>query len=66
MELEFKHLVLLYALLIFLLFFFKPHLFQMGDDGKERQRKFIMLAALFIIVAIITYYIKIYMEYYTS
>jgi hypothetical protein len=65
MELEFKHLVLIYAILIFLLFFFKPQFFNLNIMDKEtKRRKFLMLVALFIILAILSYYIKIYMEYY--
>ena len=65
MELEFKHLVLIYAILIFLLFFFKPQFFNLNIVDKEtKRRKFLMLVALFIILAIISYYIKIYLELY--
>jgi hypothetical protein len=65
MELEFKHLVLIYAILLFLLFFFKPQLFNLNVIDKDlRKRKFLMLVALFIILAIISYYIKIYFELY--
>ncbi len=65
MELEFKHLILIYAIFIFLLFFFKPHLFNLQIADKEvRRRKFLMLVALFIILAILSYYVKIYLEYY--
>jgi hypothetical protein len=65
MELEFKHLVLIYAILLFLLFFFKPQLFNLNIQDKDlRKRKFLMLVALFIILAILSYYIKIYFELY--
>ncbi len=65
MELEFKHLVLIYAILLFLLFLFKPQLFNLNIQDKDlRKRKFLMLVALFIILAILSYYIKIYFELY--
>ncbi len=65
MEFEFKQLVLIYAILVFLLFYIKPELFSLQIENKElRRRKFLMLVALFIILAILTYYIKIYLELY--
>ncbi len=64
-EFEFKHLVLIYALLLFLVFYFKPHFFNLNIENKDlRRRKFITLVALFIILAIITYYIKLFLEFY--
>ena len=62
MEIEFKHMVLIYAILIFLLFLYKPQLFRLNiDDQNLRRRKFTTLVALFIVLAIITYYIKIFL-----
>jgi hypothetical protein len=71
-KLEFKQLVLIYAILVFLLFYIKPEIFSLhcGANQSEnralRRRKFLMLVALFIILAILTYYIKIYIELYWS
>ncbi len=66
MELEFKHLVLIYSILIALIFLFKPQLFKLNnnDNMDMKRRKFVVLAALFIVLAIIAYYIKLYLEYY--
>ncbi len=65
MELEFKHLVLIYSVLIALIFFFKPQLFKLNiQDESLRRHKFVTLVGLFIVLAIIAYYIKIYVEYY--
>ncbi len=65
MELQFKHLVLIYSILIFLLFLFKPRLFNLHiDDKKTRRHKFLLLVGLFILLAIISYYIKIFVESY--
>ncbi len=65
MDFEFKQLVLIYAILVFLLFYIKPEIFSLQIENKElRRRKFLMLVALFIILAILTYYIKIYLELY--
>ncbi len=65
MELEFKHLVLIYSILIALLFLFKPQIFKLNiEDQQMRRHKFITLVGLFIVLAIISYYIKLYLEYY--
>ncbi len=65
MELEFKHLVLIYSILIALLFLFKPQIFKLNiEDQQMRRHKFVTLVGLFIILAIISYYIKLYVEYY--
>ncbi len=65
MELEFKHLVLIYSILIALLFLFKPQIFKLNiEDQQLRRHKFITLVGLFIVLAIISYYIKLYLEYY--
>ena len=67
MEIEFKHMVLIYAILIFLLFVYKPQLFRLNlEDPNLRRRKFTTLVALFIVLAIITYYIKIFLSRETS
>jgi ABC-type protease/lipase transport system fused ATPase/permease subunit len=63
MEIQFKHMVLIYAVLIFALFLYKPQLFRLNiEDQNLRRRKFTTLVALFIILAIITYYIKIFLS----
>ncbi len=63
MEIQFKHMVLIYAVLIFALFLYKPQLFRLNiEDQNLRKRKFTTLVALFIILAIITYYIKIFLS----
>ncbi len=63
MEIQFKHMVLIYAILIFLLFLYKPQLFRLNiEDQNLRRRKFTTLVALFIVLAIITYYIKIFLS----
>ncbi len=65
MELEFKHLVLIYSILIALLFLFKPQIFKLNiEDHQMRRHKFVTLVGLFIVLAIISYYIKVYVEYY--
>ena len=66
MELEFKHLVLIYSIFIALIFLWKPQIFKLSnsDNQEMRRHKFITLVGLFIVIAIISYYIKIYLEYY--
>jgi hypothetical protein len=66
MELEFKHLVLIYSILIALIFLWKPQIFKLSnnDNQEMRRHKFVTLVGLFVVLAIISYYIKIYLEYY--
>ena len=66
MELEFKHLVLIYSVLIAFIFLWKPQIFKLSnnDNQEMRRHKFITLVGLFVVLAIISYYIKIYLEYY--
>jgi Ca2+/Na+ antiporter len=63
MELEFKQMVLIYVILIFVIFLWKPRLFDLKEE-RTKRKKFLMLMALFIILAVITYYLKIYAELY--
>lgn len=66
MELEFKHLVLIYSIFIALIFLWKPQIFKLSnnDNPEMRRHKFVTLVGLFVVLAIISYYIKIYLEYY--
>ena len=66
MELEFKHLVLIYSILIAFIFLWKPQIFKLSnsDNQEMRRHKFVTLVGLFVVLAIIAYYIKIYFEYY--
>lgn len=66
MELEFKHLVLIYTVLIAIIFLWKPQIFKLSnnDNHEMRRHKFVTLVGLFVVLAIIAYYIKIYLEYY--
>ncbi len=66
MELEFKHLVLIYSILIAFIFLWKPQIFKLSnnDNQEMRKHKFVTLVGLFVVLAIISYYIKIYLEYY--
>ena len=66
MELEFKHLVLIYTVLIAIIFLWKPQIFKLNnnDNHEMRRHKFVTLVGLFVVLAIIAYYIKIYLEYY--
>ncbi len=66
MELEFKHLVLIYSILIALIFLWKPQIFKLSnnDNSEMKRHKFVTLVGLFVVLAIISYYIKIYLEYY--
>jgi hypothetical protein len=66
MELEFKHLVLIYSIFIAFIFLWKPQIFKLSnnDNQEMRRHKFVTLVGLFVVLAIISYYIKIYLEYY--
>ena len=58
-------MVLIYSILIVGIFLWKPHLFHLKHiDDRMKRKKLLMLTALFMVVAILTYYIKIYLEMY--
>ena len=57
MEILLKYVILLYFFIIFVLFYSKPSLFHLSESNKKR--KLIYLISLFIIIAIICFYLKI-------
>ena len=57
-----KYVILFYLILMALLFSLKPHIFDLNVDKKKR--KFMYLIFLVIIIAIISFYIKILFEYF--
>ena len=61
MEIDIKYSILFYLIVLYLLYLWKPHLFKL--DTEQRRRKFILLMALVIIIAIISIYIKIFFEW---
>lgn len=60
MEILLKYVILLYFLILFGLYLNKPSLFQMDEQNKKR--KLIYLIALFVVIAILSFYIKIIIE----
>jgi hypothetical protein len=64
MEIDIKYSILFYLLILYLLYLSKPHLFKFDDSNQGlRRRKFILLMAMMIIIAIISMYIKIFFEW---
>ncbi len=59
---EIKYIILIYIIIISLLFYFKPKLFKINKYN--RKRKMIYLISLTIIISIICFYLKVYMDWF--
>ena len=57
-----KYTIFLYIILILLLYFWKPELFMLNVDNKNR--KILYLTFLIIIIAIICFYSKVLTEWF--
>lgn len=62
MTFDIKFIIIIYIILIVLLYIYKNQLFKL--NGRNRSKKIIYLSSLFIILAIISIYIKILLECY--
>ena len=56
---DLKFVIFIYIIFIILLYLYKPSILTLGDN-----KKLIYLVFLIIILAIISYYIKVVMEYF--
>ena len=59
---ELKYTILIYIIIISLIFYFKPNIFKLNKHNKKR--KIIYLASLIIIISIICFYFKIYIDWF--
>jgi hypothetical protein len=60
--LELKYIILSYLIILSILFFIKPNIFKLNN--KNKKRKMIYLTSLVIIISIICFYIKIFIDWY--
>jgi hypothetical protein len=58
---DLKYVIFIYIIFIILLYLYKPSILTLGDN---KNKKLIYLVFLIIILAIISYYIKVVMEYF--
>ena len=57
-----KYTIFLYLILVILLFLWKPNVFALNVEDKKR--KILYLISLIIIISIISFYLKILMEWF--
>jgi uncharacterized membrane protein len=57
---DLKYTIFIYFILMLLIFLWKPNIFKLNDDNKKK--KTLYLISLIIIVAIISFYIKVLFE----
>ena len=60
--LELKYIILSYLIILSILFFIKPNIFKL--NSKNKKRKMIYLTSLVIIISIICFYFKIFIDWY--
>ena len=58
---DLKFVIFIYIIFIILLYLYKPNILTLGNN---KNKKLIYLVFLIIILAIISYYIKVVMEYF--
>lgn len=58
---DLKFVIFIYIIFIVLLYLYKPNILTLGNN---KNKKLIYLVFLIIILAIISYYIKVVMEYF--
>lgn len=58
---DLKFVIFIYIIFIILLYMYKPNILTLGNN---KNKKLIYLVFLIIILAIISYYIKVVMEYF--
>jgi uncharacterized membrane protein len=63
MNLDLKYILLLYILFIGILYTFKPTIFDL-QNTKNKKKKAIYLSILIIIIAIISFYIKVLIDWF--
>lgn len=63
MDLDLKYILLLYILFIGILYTIKPTIFDLHNT-KNKKKKAIYLSILIIIIAIISFYIKVLIDWF--
>jgi hypothetical protein len=63
MNLDLKYILLLYIVFIGILYTFKPTIFDL-QNTKNKKKKAIYLSILIMIIAIISFYIKVLIDWF--
>ncbi len=64
MNFELKYIFFIYIFIIILLYISKPNIFILSDNKSDRKRKILYLCALIIIISIISFYIKVLIDWF--
>ena len=64
MNFELKYIFFIYIFILILLYIAKPNIFILSDNEVDRKRKVLYLCALIIIIAIISFYIKVLIDWF--
>jgi uncharacterized membrane protein len=64
MNFELKYIFFIYIFFLILLYIWKPNMFVLSESEPERKRKILYLCALIIIIAIISFYIKVLVDWF--
>jgi len=62
MDFNLKYTIFMYLIILFFLFMWKPNLFMINIENKKR--KLLYLTFLVVIIAIISFYFKVLMEWF--
>jgi hypothetical protein len=57
-----RYIILLYFILLFIIFLWKPNIFMLNTDNKKR--KLLYLISLIIIISIVCFYVKVLYEWF--
>jgi hypothetical protein len=57
-----QYTILLYIILISLIYFWKPHIFQITEENKKKKMYYLIF--LVVIISIISFYIKVLYEWF--
>jgi len=63
MNLELKYIIFMYIFILILLYIWKPHIFNLNDEN-SRKKKILYLFSLIIIIAIISFYVKVLVDWF--
>jgi hypothetical protein len=64
MNFELKYIFFIYIFILILLYISKPNIFILSDNESDRKRKILYLCALIIIISIISFYIKVLIDWF--
>jgi hypothetical protein len=62
MDFNLKYTIFMYLIILFFIFMWKPNLFMINVENKKRKLLYLMF--LIVIIAIISFYFKVLMEWF--